>query len=1266
MPRRISAWASVSLCAFLVSGVALAGGGASPKKPVFVPQHAAEFGSTPALRSLPPELLAPPAAEEPPLVINRANEKRVKLVQPGAGAGSGTFRDPLLDRQPLRPDAMPTPTLTFDGMGVSGSAPPDTVMDVGPGHVVELVNNTRIQIFDKAGATLFGPVSLRALFAGLPVANPCRAGTNDGDPIVLYDSLADRWLVSQFEVSAFPNHQCIAISQTGDPLGAYFAYDFVMPAAPAVPETKFQDYPHYGVWPDGYYLTTNQFNQALTAFRGAGVFAFDRLKMLAGDASASYVYVDIEPLDASAGGLLPADLDGYLPPPAGLSNLIMEFRADEFGDPADAIRLYEFVPDFASPASSTLTVHPDVPLAAFDARQPSGRADIEQMGGDNLDSIPDRLMFRLAYRNLGTAAAAANSWVGNFGVNVSGVDPTTAGNYQTGIRWFELHSAAAALPGLFDEGTHNLAPGNGAGGLNNWMGSIAQDNDGNLALGFSQSGSSQRADIKIAGRTGAAAAGTLNEGESLFHAATGSQMGTANRWGDYSSMSVDPADDCTFWYAQEYYASTGSFLWSTRIGSFLYPGCTPAPKGTLQGQVTYCSSGLPLGGAVVSVDGGYFRATDASGNYSMTLAPGSYTVTITKAGFTVFSGPAVVADGGTTDVDACLTGVPIIAAAGGTLVAEGCLPANGVIDPGETVTVNLCVRNIGGADTADLIATLQESGGAEDTSEPVNFGVVVAGGPDVCRDFTFTSDEGVACGAPLTATLELEDGAADLGTAVSTFPTGIQVQAFSENFDGVTPPALPAGWTASGIGNLWVTSATSPDTAPNDAFTDDPAVVSDKSLEWPSIVIGSAAAQVMFRNFYDLEANYDGGVLEISVNGGPYQDILIAGGSFVSGGYNATVDLDYMNPLAGRQAWSGNSGGYVTSAVNLPAAVQGQNVFLRWRMGSDNSISDAGWRIDTILLTDGYICCTPIPSELAVDSTASGSSNTNGVWEPGETVVVEPRYFNGDTSALVLSGTASNLTGPAVATYSLTDSVASYGSIASGAEASCTAGSDCYAVMVDDPARPVQHWDATFDESLSNGAAKTWALHIGESFSDVPTSNIFYSFIETIFHNGVTGGCGGTGYCPGNPALRKQMAVFLLKARYGAAYVPPPAVGIFADVPQPDLFAPWIEDLYSRGITGGCSAVPLNYCPDNTVLRQQMAVFLLKTLDGSAYTPPVCAGIFGDVACPSTFANWIEELSNRAITVGCGGGNFCPAAPNTRGQMAVFLTKTFELLLYAP
>ena len=198
---------------------------------------------------------------------------------------------------------------------------------------------------------------------------------------------------------------------------------------------------------------------------------------------------------------------------------------------------------------------------------------------------------------------------------------------------------------------------------------------------------------------------------------------------------------------------------------------------------------------------------------------------------------------------------------------------------------------------------------------------------------------------------------------------------------------------------------------------------------------------------------------------------------------------------------------------------------------------------------------------------------------------------------------------------------------------------------------------------------KIWEVHVGGSFGDVPTGNIFYAFIENIFHNSVTGGCGAGNYCPTNATLRKQMAVFLLKAFEGARYVPPPATGVFNDVPAADPFAPWIEELAARGITSGCD--PNLYCPDNPVLRKQMAVFLLKTLLGSSYVPPAPTGIFDDVPADG-FRPFIEDLYNRGITGGCSGGpppapiSYCPENSVTRGQMAPFLVKTFELLLYGP
>jgi hypothetical protein len=1171
--------------------------------------------------------------------------------------------------------AMPSPSATFAGIsaddaaGVAGRfAPPDTVGDVGPNHYVQAVN-TVLRIFDKSGAALTPVVSLGAFFG--PLGSGCNG--QFGDPVVLYDSLADRWLISQFGLpNGFnpPFHQCIAISQTPDPTGAFYLYDFLMP-------NKVNDYPHFGVWPDGYYMSDNQFAVGGGAYAGAGLLAFDRVKMLAGDATAGYIYFDYAPIDPNAGGMLPSDLDGLTPPPPGTPNLFLEFRADEFGDPNDALRIYEFHADFAVPANSTLTVRPDLVVASFDARSPAGRAAVEQpppaTTSDYVDAIADRMMFRVAYRTL---AGGVQSFVANWTVNVSGVNPTSAATYQAGVRFTELRRD----PGTGDVTIQNqvtYAPGsnNGASGRNLWMGSAAQDYQGNSTVAFSASSTTLMPSLMWAGRLAGDPANTLNQGEATVFAGTGVQQGSSSRWGDYSALTVDPSDDCTFFYTQEYYANNGSFDWATRVGKFAYPGCVAAPRGTVSGTVTVCDGGAPLAGAVVSDGLGHLRVTDAAGHYAMDLPPGSYTITIGKPAYSVGGGAAVVTNGNTTTLSTCLTGVPILASAGATLTAESCQPPNGVLDPGETVTASLCLQNTGSADTAALVATLAATGGVVNPPGAVNFGVLVAGGATVCRDVVFTADPALECGATVTATFSLQDGATDLGTTASDFPTGVPVAAFAQGFDGVTAPALPSGWTAAnaaGLPPLWATSSGLPDTPPNSAFVNDPGVVSDKRLDAPAMAIVSAAARLTFRNSYNLENGFDGGVLEIAIDGAAFADILAAGGSFVSNGYVDTIDTGSSSPIGGRQAWTGNSGGYVTTVVDLPAAAAGHSVVLRWRMASDNGVSGTGWRIDTITLSDGYACCTaPTGTALAVDvDPAEPPANLDGVWEPGETVVVSPSYLNNTLAALPLSGTASNLAGPSGASYAIADGAADYGAISAGATAACAAG-NCYALSVTNPStRPAAHWDTTFDELLSTGGTKTWTLHIGDSFTDTLESNSFYRYVETIFHVGITGGCGTGVYCPGNGVTRAQMAVFILKAEHGATYAPPPCTGLFTDVacaPTPAFAVDWIEELFNEGITGGCG-VGL-YCPNNPVTRAQMAVFLLKGEHGTSYVPPACAGIFTDVACaptPAFAVDWIERLFNEGVTGGCGAGIYCPDASVTRGQMAVFLTKTFGLLLYGP
>jgi hypothetical protein len=216
----------------------------------------------------------------------------------------------------------------------------------------------------------------------------------------------------------------------------------------------------------------------------------------------------------------------------------------------------------------------------------------------------------------------------------------------------------------------------------------------------------------------------------------------------------------------------------------------------------------------------------------------------------------------------------------------------------------------------------------------------------------------------------------------------------------------------------------------------------------------------------------------------------------------------------------------------------------------------------------------------------------------------------------------------------------------------------------------VHHWDATAVENLSNGNSMTWTIHIGKSFNDVPTTSPFYPFVETIFHNGITAGCGGNNFCPTTQVTRDQVASFLLLSKDGKCYTPPACVAgseRFLDVPASNPFCSWVEELARRNITSGCGGN--NYCPSSAITREQISIFLLKTKEGGGYTPPACVAgstMFTDVPATSPYCPYIEELVRRGAASGCGGGNFCPTNPVTREQLSVFLTTIFNLTLYKP
>ena len=293
----------------------------------------------------------------------------------------------------------------------------------------------------------------------------------------------------------------------------------------------------------------------------------------------------------------------------------------------------------------------------------------------------------------------------------------------------------------------------------------------------------------------------------------------------------------------------------------------------------------------------------------------------------------------------------------------------------------------------------------------------------------------------------------------------------------------------------------------------------------------------------------------------------------------------------------------------------------------------------------------------------------NGVWEPNETLRdVRPTWRNVNGAAQTFTGTLSNMTAPAGVTAIITDPTGDYGTVPNNTDREVL-GSNIYTVSNTIAARPAIHIDASVLESLApdtQGQQMRWLLHIGQSFTDVPNTNPFYRFIETLLHHNITGGCGGTNYCPTQATTRDQMAVFVLVAKEGTGYAPP-ACGtpMFNDVPANNPFCRFIEELARRGVVTGCGGG--NYCPTQPVTREQMAVFVLRTLD-PLLSPPGCVppNLYADVPETSPFCRWIEELTNRAVVSGCGGGNYCPTNPVTREQMGVFIGVSFSLSLYGP
>ena len=446
--------------------------------------------------------------------------------------------------------SMPSPIANFEGLGTGLSgfsmtgAPPDTEGDVGPNHYVQWVNSM-FAIFNKStGAVLYGPANGKTLFTSL--GGRC-ASDNDGDPLVMYDKIADRWFMSQFAVSGTPYTQCIAVSQTNNPVTTgwnLYAYSY---------GSNFNDYGKSGVWPDGYYIMYHMFANG-TSWAGTEVCAFDRVKMLAGQTATQQCFGP----NSSYGGLLPSHFQGSTLPPAGSPNYFVAYGTNR-------LLFWPFHVDWTNSNYSTFPFNSPTNITVASFSEPCGGTGgtcVPQKGTTNqLDTLGDRLMWRMNYRNFGTYESLV-------------LNHSITGGAGTGIRWYEIRNPSTT-PTIYQQGT--FAPSDTTW---RWMGSVNMDKNGDIAAGYSASSSSMNPSLWYSGRLVTDALNTFGQGEGTLFSGTGSQLAGSNpsrpltRWGDYSTMSVDPSDDCTFWFTSEYLSSDGTFNWRTRICSFKFPSCT--------------------------------------------------------------------------------------------------------------------------------------------------------------------------------------------------------------------------------------------------------------------------------------------------------------------------------------------------------------------------------------------------------------------------------------------------------------------------------------------------------------------------------------------------------------------------------------------------------------------------------------------------------------------------------------------------------------------
>ena len=1007
--------------------------------------------------------------------------------------------------QPTQPAALaPLTILNFAGLGdgAYGSddqyIPPDTNGSPGLTQYVQWVNG-EFAIFEKStGALVQPPTYANLLWQSFGASDPCYAN-NAGDIIAQYDKIANRWVLSQFTGHVGPPYyQCFAVSQTSDATGAYWLYEFVF-------TDYFNDYPKFGVWPDAYYGTFNMFDNG-NNFQGGRTCAFERSAMLAGTTAIAQCFTL-----PTFGGMLPSDLDGPTPPPLGAPNYILGLDGS-----LAAVDLFSFHVDWTTPANSTfagpqtLQVIPFTP-ACYGESDNQGTCIPQPGTSQQLDSLGDRLMYRLAYRNFGDH----ESLVVNHSVD------TGTGNI--GVRWYEIRNPSNG-PVVYQQGTY--APDTDS----RWMGSVVMDHAGNIALGYGVSSSATYPSVRFTGRQSFDPLNTL-ESETSMATGTGSQVSTygalANRWGDYSNFSVDPIDDCTLWYTHEYMAVTGDFVWSTRIGNLKFGNCQPI---------------------------------NLTPDFSISAIPA---LNVYQQSSAVIDVSTIVRNGFSAALSLSASGIPAGATATFSITT---IPAPGT--GSAVITIPILASTTPG--TYSVVITV--SGGGSTHSTTVQLTVMISGAFDAMNDGGFELATETGTGAPGWS-----------GT-VSTPDQNLVL------FEGQYPHTGTNYASFTGSGGV-------PEVDSLSQYISIPAALNTAELTfWVNVttpLVGSTAQDTLTVTIQDS-------------NGITYPGPVLSNLDSLS---DSNVPGQYFQPEAmSLLPWGGQTV---------------QIIFTSSTASTTFLVDDVDLNINE---TGGACAFTISPSLVYFDANAnSGSAAVTAnlpycSWTPGpDSSWITYNSPIGSGSSPFTVGVLPNQTGAARTGH-------------------ISIGSATLTVVQDQTA---------------------------QVYTDVTPSAYFFDAVNLFAAKGITHGCGPTTYCPEAQATRAEMAIFIVRMMLGTDDFTYNPVPYFNDVPSGSFGFPWIQKLVELGVTDGCG-VMVFCPSDSVTRDQMAVFIIRGRYGASTvfdYTP---TPYFTDVPASDFAFNFVQRLREDNITSGCGPTLFCPTSPVLRADMAIFIMRGgFNVLLPA-